>query len=464
MQEGRVNYEWNTDHANLLDEYLKALSESCVKYFILRNYEGLPETNDSKDVDLVIEPGQYKKAAKILLRVFKNNNLDRYHISKFEKVRCIRGFRSSDFFSIHIDLIEGYVNKGFEIFDFNILYENTEIFKDYTVLNKKYDGAMLLLYKVINTKTLKEDYAKKIFEIYKEDPKAFSEILIDVLRVETATSIRSCIEENDFNSIVKVAKKISRKSKRVAFGKRPLRTLKQMISFACGKLYRIVWSPKKMRKMIAVEAPDGAGKTTFIDGISNEWAKLFLLDIKDMHIYHFRPTLFPNLGAVGEKAGVMKQDTDFTNPQRNKPANPISSFFRMCYYWLDYVLGGFIYLRRDVQFDRFSIFDRYIYDFIVDPVRSRINLPDWIRKMFAHIVYKPQLVFILTADEKIIYARKQELSQEEIKRQVKKFRNLKTMGKQFVELDASKNPSELVMEASRYALDKFTWDIKRGKV
>ena len=62
--------------------------------------------------------------------------------------------------------------------------------------------------------------------------------------------------------------------------------------------------------------------------------------------------MLPNLGAVGEKAGVMKQDTNFEDPHRNKAANPLSSFVRMGYYWLDYLIGGAICIRKDVQFDK----------------------------------------------------------------------------------------------------------------
>lgn len=87
-------------------------------------------------------------------------------------------------------------------------------------------------------------------------------------------------------------------------------------------------------------------------------AETFVCDIEKMHVYHFRPSVLPNLGAVGEKAGVMKQDTNFENPHRNKAANPLSSFVRMGYYWLDYLIGGAICIRKDVQFDKITIFDR----------------------------------------------------------------------------------------------------------
>ena len=455
----QAEYRWNKRHAEILDKYLKELTKNNVRYFILRNYEGLPEENESKDVDLIIEPGSYKKASKILLQVFKEMKVPRYYVVKYERVRCWLGIDLDDNFSIHIDLIEGYLNKGFEIFKFDQLYENTEKYKDYVVLNKPYDIAMLLLYKVIASKQLKERYVEKISKIYSESKEHTDDIIKYAMGENLGSTIISYLENGQYDKIIKMAKQISKTTKRKAFFRRPFFTMWHIIKFWCEKLYRIGWCPKKYRKMIAVEAPDGTGKTTFIDGLTVTLAELFNTDIEKMHVYHFRPTVLPNLGAVGEKAGVMEQDKDFTNPHRNKPANPISSFVRMVYYWIDYLIGGFVCIRKDVQFDKFTIFDRYIYDFIVDPVRSRIGLPRWIRVLFSKLVYKPKFVFVMMADTDVIYKRKQELTREEITRQLGEFKRLADSGKRFVELDANQTPDAIIKEATKVIIEQYTWTV-----
>ena len=455
----QAEYRWNKRHAEILDKYLKELTKNNVRYFILRNYEGLPEESESKDVDLIIEPGSYKKASKILLQVFKEMKVPRYYVVKYERVRCWLGIDLDDNFSIHIDLIEGYLNKGFEIFKFNQLYKNTEKYKDYVVLNKPYDIAMLLLYKVIASKQLKERYVEKISKIYSESKEHTDDIIKYAMGENLGSTIISYLENGQYDKIVKMAKQISKTTKRKAFFRRPFFTMWHIIKFWCEKLYRIGWCPKKYRKMIAVEAPDGTGKTTFIDGLTVTLAELFNTDIEKMHVYHFRPTVLPNLGAVGEKAGVMEQDKDFTNPHRNKPANPISSFVRMVYYWIDYLIGGFVCIRKDVQFDKFTIFDRYIYDFIVDPVRSRIGLPRWIRVLFSKLVYKPKFVFVMMADTDVIYKRKQELTREEITRQLGEFKRLADSGKRFVELNANQTPDAIIKEATKVIIEQYTWTV-----
>lgn len=459
----KPEYKWGRLHAKIFDSFIRELNSENIKYFILRNYEGLPDVNESKDIDLIIEPGKYSCAAQLLLRIFEEYKVEYYYTVKYERVRCWFGMNARDDFAIHIDLIEGYVNKGFEIFEFEKLYKNTVKYEGYNVLNRPYDIAMLLLYKVIGAKELKGRYRDKISTGYKECHDDVKEILMDVLGDDLAVRVCSKLDDNDYEWIVQHSSEISKTSKEVAFRKHPLSTAKCVVEFLTEKIYRIIICPSKFRKMIALEAPDGTGKSTFIDLLRVTLAETFVCDIEKMHVYHFRPSILPNLGEVGEKAGVMKQDTDFENPHRNKPANSISSFIRMVYYWLDYVIGGAICIRKDVQFDKITIFDRYIYDFIVDPLRSRIALPRSVRVLFAKMVQKPQIVFVLNAPAEVIYKRKQELTIDEIERQLKEFEKLKSMGDNFFMIDANQSPEKMVQDARKIILSKFCKRIeKRG--
>lgn len=271
--------------------------------------------------------------------------------------------------------------------------------------------------------------------------------------------------EKDFALITNVNDKflneLEETSKKIAFKKHPISTVVNVMRFLNEKVYRIGICPKKYRKMIALEAPDGTGKTTFIDALTVMLAETFVCDIEKMHVYHFRPSVLPNLGAVGEKAGVMKQDTNFENPHRNKAANPLSSFVRMGYYWLDYLIGGAICIRKDVQFDKITIFDRYIYDFIIDPLRSRINLPRCMRTAFSKMVQQPRIVFVLDAPADVIYSRKKELTLDEIQRQLEEFDKLSNLGDNFYKINANQTPEKMVLDAKKIILDKFCLKIQK---
>lgn len=449
-------YQWTEVHSAIISAFLKKCSSSNIKNFILRNYEGLPEHNSSKDVDIIIEPGSYKQCLHILLNTYKEANFDYYYVMNYERAHCVYGFDSINKLSIHIDIIEGYANKGYELFEFDELYNNTIDYKFFKVLNPTYDAIMLLFYKIVGVRELKQKYQDKISDIYKTNKSDIDNILRRKLDFNCSNQVIMNLESSNYINIESNAYLIGKSAKKHFFKRNVVNTIIGKYKFLKEKAYNIIWCPKKMQKMIVVEAPDGTGKTTFIDNLIILIAKNYVADVSKSRVYHFRPSYLPNLGAAGEKVGVMKQDKDFTNPHRAKPAGFISSLIRMTYYWMDYLIGVPLILRKNAQFDKITIFDRYIYDFLVDPYRSRIMLPLWLRRVYARCVKQPQITFVLDADADTIYARKQELTKEEIERQLVEFRKLKKYGKNVFILDATKTPEKIAEDAMKIILDKFT--------
>jgi thymidylate kinase len=450
---------WESLHAEIFSELIDEFKLNKIRYFILRNYEGLPEINTSKDIDIIIEPGSYTKASRILYNVFRRYGISFHRRVQYERVRCWFGMDVEKKFSIHIDLIEGYLSKGFEVFTFDFLYRNTKEYNGFRVLNDSYDAVMLLYYKVIGTKQLNERYKKKISFIFSENKDEIKYILDHALSEKQSKMIYSSLEKGEYHRIINNAHIISKSSKKRVFFNKPLKTFVNVFRFLAEKFHRIIICPRRFQNFIAVLGADGTGKTTFIDGLTKAIAFYNVSDDSKSHVYHHRPTLLPNLGAVGEKAGVMEEDKDFTNPHRAKPASFLSSFVRMTYYWLDYAIGAPLMLRKDVQFDRYTIYDRYIYDFLIDPGRSRINLPYWLRKMFTNLVIQPRIVFILLTDAETIYNRKQELTIPEINRQLREFKKLSKSSDRFVILDASQSPEQIIQQAMCIIIEKFTKQI-----
>lgn len=450
--------EWNENHINILKDLLCSFEKNNVKYVILKNDDGLPFENHSKDVDIIIEPGKYKSAEQIIIDVYKYHNIEYYKVHKFERLRCWYGFNTKIPFAIHIDLLEGFLHKGFELFPFGIIYKNA--YKNSNgvyVLNSIFGNVILLLHSTICYHKIKEKYAHSIEQEYSKNKESFNEILLQLFEKKTANKLILLLSNNKFLEIEKLGKYFSRQSKKRILLKRPFFTIYNVFDFIWEKVLRIIFNLNKYNSFFTVHAPDGTGKTTFIKSLAEELGYYYVCNPQDLtNIYHFRPLFLPNLGAVGEKAKVMKQDKDFTNPHRAKPAGIISSFFRMSYYWMDYVVGMPLILRRSAQFEQITIFDRYIYDFLIDPRRSRISLPYWLRRLFVLLVKQPKIVFVLDTDADTIYARKQELTKEEINRQLIEFRKLSALGNRVHFLDASKTSDEIASDAMKIILDTFT--------
>lgn len=442
-----MSTQWTELHSQIISNFLFLIRERGIRYFILRNYEGLPAENKGKDVDIVIEPNSYKTVKEVLLQTLKHYNIKYYTTTRFDKMRCWYIMDIEKNFGLHIDLIENISYKGYEFFSFEELYQNTITYKTFTVLNDTYDTVMLLAQNLIAYGRLKEKYQHTILKKYQCNNAPIDRLIYSFWGKRIGFELIENLTKQDFNSIISQAGKLRSVAKQRIFFKKPIKTFFNIVHFVIGRFYRIVWCPKKFWRFFAVEAPDGTGKTTFINNLINQLQYLYVSEPTKFVVHHFRPGILPNLGAVGEKAGVMKQDKNFTEPHRAKPASSLSSFVRMTYYWLDYVIGVPFILRKEVHYEKFTIFDRYIYDFIVDPHRTRIELPLWIRKIFAKCVIQPQLVFILDAEASTIYKRKQELSPNEIDRQLSLFRNLVKSHKRFLIIDANKRPDEVARQA-----------------
>lgn len=442
---------WSKRHGKILSEYFKELDKASIRFFIIRNYEGLPDTNTSKDVDIILKHGTVKEAENILKDVLKKNGLSYYYRVIFEKCFVFYAISKVGDFSIHIDLMNGYINRGVELFTFEELYSQTIDYNGFRVLNELYNGIMLFVYKQFGYKKpiLKDSYKETIYHVWLNYPD-FSLILEKMLGRDTYSKVSECISQRDFDGMLAyspiVTKQLRKYSNRSSFMINQYRRMR----FIIQKANRIIFRYRKYEKSFSVMAPDGTGKTTFLMQLLNRLAFLYVdatNNIERFHLYHFRPNLFPNLGEVGEKARIMKQDTDFTKPHRAKPAGLISSLIRISYYWLDYALGWMYYTRRDVQYDKYTVYDRYSYDLLVDPYRTRLKLPYWLRKCFVSFMPHPKISFFLKASPEVILKRKAELSYDEIERQVAAYERLTVSNNHIITLDANKSVDDMVNEA-----------------
>lgn len=194
---------------------------------------------------------------------------------------------------------------------------------------------------------------------------------------------------------------------------------------------------------LVVLGPDGVGKTTLITGLHDQLALLKNQELESIHLLHFRPHLLPNINQL--LTGKAEVIGEFNDPHSAPAAGQISSLFRIVYYSFDYIFGYWLKLRQKINSGHTIIFDRYFYDFIIDPRRSRLSLPEWLPRLFLLIIPKPDLVFVLDAPAYEIYKRKQELPLDEIERQLCAYRLLVAeSASQFIRIDSSQSPEIMV--------------------
>ncbi len=189
----------------------------------------------------------------------------------------------------------------------------------------------------------------------------------------------------------------------------------------------------KRNQIIVVEGTDGAGKSTVIDALKPFLEEQFTGGV---HYFHLRPGWLPSIGVL-----LRKREDDgqtVTNPHAQKPSGLIGSMIRWVYYQLDYSLGYIRKVRPLLRHgDTCCIFDRYYYDYFIDPRRSRICLPHWLLRTGEWIVPHPDVILCLGGEAEKIYGRKPETSLEEVRRQVGALQQLCYTRRQAVWIDTT---------------------------
>lgn len=166
--------------------------------------------------------------------------------------------------------------------------------------------------------------------------------------------------------------------------------------------------------------PDGAGKGSVVGELSRELHGYFT----KIRIYHWRPNFLPSLRRLVRSNHDDSSDIKDPHSKKHKGTSFARSFFRWVYYTIDSILGYYFVVPRDKRLGTCIFFDRYYYDYLVDPVRYGFNLPGWVFRMMLPFIPRPDLTIYLDNSPENLYVRKQELSLEELERQVNAFRKL----------------------------------------
>jgi thymidylate kinase len=148
--------------------------------------------------------------------------------------------------------------------------------------------------------------------------------------------------------------------------------------------------------------PDGVGKTTLLRQVCSALTPIFAAQ----DVYRWRP---------GRLAPTR-------HPACLPHAKPMRGFRRSISYlsfmWADFMSGYLLKTRRVMRRSTLVVFDRYYHDLLIDPKRYRYNGPMWLASMIGKLIPPRDIFFlVLDANEHAIFARKQQLAIEEIKRQ-----------------------------------------------
>lgn len=392
---------YNKHTAEFQTQLFQLLNKS-VDYVVLRNFDGLPLNNDSRDIDIAVSRGDYALLKpKLLMLIEKLGWKIITYLYSDRLITWVVGYIDGNHTTelIQLDFFFNTSVFGIELMSVNELLNNRQFNGDvyYPAIEIQF------LDKYLYDRAVGAPYPKK-YQAVKE-------------AVQDSPVVRAKLRQLFGVDTVEKCDKISgRKLLGRAIGwnlrHRPFGLVAGISRFL--QTFTGNYLMSRTGFSVGFTGPDGSGKTTVIDRTIERLGDVFAT----AHAYyHFRPALFGNLGDVAHSAGLKKEvDRNYSDPHRGGKTGAVSSLARLGYYSVDYILGYFAKVKTKTRITRLVIFDRYFTDIICDSRRSRIYLPPkflniW-RKLFI-----PSLDYniLLTASAETILSRKRELDEAGIR-------------------------------------------------
>jgi thymidylate kinase len=155
---------------------------------------------------------------------------------------------------------------------------------------------------------------------------------------------------------------------------------------------------------IAFFGPDGAGKSAVIAELVGKLEARF----SGAEKFHFRPRF--------RRHGV--DHPPVTAPHAQMPRSTVASLGKLIYWLVDCWFGYLMTIRPALANSQLVIFDRYLPDMLVDPLRYRLPAScRWFARMLLPLLPRPDLCILLDASAEVVQQRKQEVSLAESQRQ-----------------------------------------------
>lgn len=371
------------------------------EYAVLRNFEGLPHHNNSRDIDIAIEKSELQKIRPQLISLIEQCG---WHIVTYlNSDRLVTWVCGTVHENDGADLVQLDFFYHTSIFGI-VLIENKEILK-----HRLFNGQVYHANKVYEFLD-KYMYDRAVGATYPDKYKNTRQLVENNLQVEKLIvdifgkkNLAACDKANK-KELLKAALKWN-------FHRFGWRAIANLLQFEYHHIKNYFCSNTGFS--IGFTGPDGSGKTTVIDSMIENMGDVF----RKAHVYyHFRPMMFGNLSEVAHSAGVKKVvDREYDKPHRGGKTGMLSSLARLMYYSADYIVGYWVKVKSVTRITRLVIFDRYYTDIICDSRRSRIYLsPQFLYKFGKLFIPSLDYNILLTASSDAILARKQELDKEGI--------------------------------------------------
>ena len=317
------------------------------------------------------------------------------------------------------------------------------------------------LVKKVHQGSLDDSRARRLGELYREDPEGCGIYLRRLLPAAEADLVAEAAEGGDWDPVRARMARLRKAMAARVDRERPLEVLLNRLATPWKRLRNALRPPGLM---VAVLGVDGAGKSTVMAAIERDLGPAFWSTKQ----YHGRALESPLRWTrrVRERRRLRDAEIDAEDGRARKtPRDPHArsmrglglSLVKLVAWWADFTVLGYVMdvhprLRRSAL----VLFDRYYQDLLVDPRRHRYGGPLWLARVAQRLYPKPDLVILLDAAPEVLHGRKREVSPRETARQREAYLDLVRELPNGRVVDAARLPHEVAAEVERVILTRMS--------
>jgi thymidylate kinase len=439
-----------------LEEFFSQLAQAAVTYAVLRNYDGLPEM-PGRDIDFLTT--DYGRFVEILRRSSRNAGYSlrifrRYDgMTKFHLVRCCPEFEL-----LEIDVAWLIRWQGITFVSNKLLPSFRRPKRGFFTLSPGAEAFISLTKNLMYHGTIAEKYKPLLPDMAGSDRTGFIAASAECLGDSLAAKLFDLTCRGDWEGIVGLVPQLRRNAVSGALQHRPFDYLLGCLTYIYLNVLKFF---RPSGKFLVILGPDGSGKST----ISKQLQKVIEPLFQGSRYYHGHFMLIPRLKDIAKRLGFKTNpDIPAMRPDTQGPEETTftcgvwRSWLYLIYYSLGYLLGHGVIFRARGR-GELIIFDRYFYDYLIQP---GLSVPRWLVRLILKMLPNPDLVIYLANDPQIIYSRKPELTLKEITRQNTVCANLIKRLQQGHVVKNTGTPAETAQKIAKILVDGMCGTVNPG--